>query len=138
MSYEPTNWKDGDLVTSAKLNKIEQGIAGNNGSSILKVGMVLGEEMRLDKTFKEIRDAIKEQIPVYACGGNDNVFTAIPIVAVVDYEDMKQITALFLGDNGFEPLMFYAQTENDYPSTNPTDDDDDDDNEESDGPDKVM
>ena len=30
MSYEPTNWKDGDLVTSAKLNKMEQGIASYN------------------------------------------------------------------------------------------------------------
>ena len=27
MSYEPTNWQSGDVVTSAKLNKIEQGIA---------------------------------------------------------------------------------------------------------------
>ena len=30
MSYEPTNWKPGDTVTSAKLNKMEQGIANNN------------------------------------------------------------------------------------------------------------
>ena len=30
MSYEPTEWKAGDTVTSAKLNKIEQGIANNN------------------------------------------------------------------------------------------------------------
>lgn len=28
MAYEPTNWKNGDVVTSAKLNKIEQGILG--------------------------------------------------------------------------------------------------------------
>lgn len=27
MSYTPTNWKSGDVVTSAKLNKLEQGIA---------------------------------------------------------------------------------------------------------------
>lgn len=31
MNYEPTNWKSGDVVTSAKLNKMEQGIATNNG-----------------------------------------------------------------------------------------------------------
>ena len=30
MSYEPTNWKKGDKVTSARLNKIEQGIQGND------------------------------------------------------------------------------------------------------------
>ena len=27
MSYQPTNWSRGDVITSAKLNKIEQGIA---------------------------------------------------------------------------------------------------------------
>ena len=30
MSYEPTNWKKGDVVTSIRLNKIEQGIQGND------------------------------------------------------------------------------------------------------------
>lgn len=30
MSYEPTNWKSGDKVTSTKLNKIEQGIQRND------------------------------------------------------------------------------------------------------------
>ena len=36
MSYEPTNWKSGDKVTSTRLNKIEQGIQGidNDTSSI--------------------------------------------------------------------------------------------------------
>ena len=35
MSYEPTNWKAGDTITSAKLNKIEQGVA--NGIWIIPV-----------------------------------------------------------------------------------------------------
>ena len=34
MSYEPTNWKSGDVVTSAKLNKLEQGVSGGG---VLKV-----------------------------------------------------------------------------------------------------
>lgn len=125
MSYEPTNWKDGDLVTSAKLNKMEQGIAENNGSSILKVGLVSGENgASLDKTFKEIRDAIKEQIPVYMCSESNNIFfTVTPIVTVVDDEDMKQIISLVIGGKGFEPMVFFVQTENDYPSTNPPYDD---------------
>ena len=119
MSYEPTNWKDGDLVTSAKLNKIEQGIAGNNGSSILKVGIVYeGDDASLDKTFKEIRDAIKEQIPVYVCGGSDNFFAMYPIVGVADGVQLKTVTALVPGLESFEPLNLYAQIENDYPSTN--------------------
>ena len=53
MSYEPTTWKDGDLVTSAKLNKLEQGIA--NGGGILIVHA--DENGVLDKTWQEIYDA---------------------------------------------------------------------------------
>ncbi len=35
MSYEPTNWKAGDVVTSAKLNKLEQGVANAGGGDIV-------------------------------------------------------------------------------------------------------
>ena len=55
MSYEPTNWKDGDLVTSAKLNKLEQGVAG---TGVLIVGLTIdGSTGILDKTWQEIHDA---------------------------------------------------------------------------------
>lgn len=37
MSYEPTNWKTGDVVTSAKLNKLEQGVADAGGSFVTTV-----------------------------------------------------------------------------------------------------
>ena len=40
MSYEPTNWKKGDKVTSTRLNKIENGIQGNDEEvSDLKEGL---------------------------------------------------------------------------------------------------
>lgn len=51
MSYEPTNWKSGDTVTSAKLNKMEQGIAN---AGVLVVHDVEGT---LDHTWQEIHDA---------------------------------------------------------------------------------
>ena len=54
MSYEPTNWKAGDTVTSAKLNKMEQGIAG--GVNILLVSENEGTST-LNKTWQEIHDA---------------------------------------------------------------------------------
>lgn len=70
MAYEPTQWKAGDTVTSAKLNKIEQGIAG--GANILiahateevvdnkdSSGTVVSRTTmsKLDKTVREILDA---------------------------------------------------------------------------------
>lgn len=57
MSYEPTQWKAGDTVTSAKLNKIEQGIANNE---VLEINIVIDEDTevtRLDKTWQEIYNA---------------------------------------------------------------------------------
>ena len=59
MSYEPTNWKAGDTVTSAKLNKLEQGVANSGGSDI--VGMTIEEENNtitytVNKTWQEIWD----------------------------------------------------------------------------------
>lgn len=58
MPYEPTVWKSGDIVTSAKLNKLEQGVvAGGSGGGFLKVGMNM-ETMTLDKTWKEIYEAL--------------------------------------------------------------------------------
>ena len=54
MAYEPTNWQAGDVVTSAKLNKIEQGIAGHN----MVEGIVdeENETVTLNKTWQEIWD----------------------------------------------------------------------------------
>ena len=54
MSYEPTTWKSGDTVTSAKLNKMEQGIANAGGGGAL---VVTATEGTLNKTWQEIHDA---------------------------------------------------------------------------------
>lgn len=51
MPYEPTEWKSGDVVTSAKLNKIEAGIASGG------VLVVTDNDGTLDKTWQEIFNA---------------------------------------------------------------------------------
>ena len=85
MSYEPTNWQAGDTVTSAKLNKIEQGIA-NGGIRIVHIieiepsGEVIQETsggegevaqndtsptMRLDITPNDLEDMLNNgQLPL--------------------------------------------------------------------------
>ena len=59
MSYTPTQWSAGDTVTSAKLNKIEQGITNNN---VLEVHETYSDNPQysyiLDKTWQEIHDAM--------------------------------------------------------------------------------
>ena len=64
MSYTPTNWNTGDVVTSEKLNHIEDGIT--NSESVLFVGGATyggdGMEGTLDKTWQEIHDAMQSKI----------------------------------------------------------------------------
>ena len=60
MSYNPTNWTSGDIITSTKLNKIEQGIAdaAESGGGVLRVNTsVDGNYLVADKTALEIKTA---------------------------------------------------------------------------------
>ena len=59
MSYDPTIWKSGDVVTSAKLNKIEKGIedAGSGGGGGALIAIKNLQDFTLNKTAGEIFDA---------------------------------------------------------------------------------
>ena len=84
MSYTPTEWNDGDIVTSAKLNHMEDGIANTGG---LVVAIDWDETLQtsiLDKTWQEIHDAF-------------------PFVAIVDSESGQQayiVTEVGYDDRG--------------------------------------
>lgn len=62
MSYEPTEWKAGDTVTSAKLNKIEQGIITANSKGFI---VTYNDNELTDKTWQEIYDAILNGQTIY-------------------------------------------------------------------------
>lgn len=110
MSYEPTNWKDGDLVTSAKLNKMEQGIA--NG--VLVVGCTRTEDtITLDKTWKQIYDA-DYAVCVEKVEENDYMGSYYcPILGVTATPDGYWL----LIDIADSITQFDAATENDYPTS---------------------
>lgn len=46
MAYEPTTWQAGDTITSARLNKMEQGIA--EGGGVLMVELAYEEDEESD------------------------------------------------------------------------------------------
>lgn len=54
MSYTPTEWKTGDVVTSAKLNKLEQGVA-DAGGVVIVTGTINEDTVTLGKTYSEIK-----------------------------------------------------------------------------------
>ena len=76
MSYTPNTWKSGDVVTSAKLNKMENGIV----NSVLVVTM--DENNTLDHTYAEI-EAANFVVYKYAPDGSFASFTPINMYGFV-------------------------------------------------------
>lgn len=116
MSYTPTQWETGDIVTAEKLNKLENGVAaagsGGGGAFIVNATMD-GDTMTLDKTWKEIDDAILTS-PVF-------------VVVDVSGSGVSSKASIFVAQtsvlNGsyvvitYNEVQFTANSENGYPSS---------------------
>ena len=55
MSYTPTNWQTGDIVSSQRLNKLEEGV-----KDAYEVMVINDTNATLDKTWQEIYDAMAQ------------------------------------------------------------------------------
>lgn len=112
MSYEPTNWKDGDLVTSAKLNKMEQGIA--NGTLVVHLTLSNdGNTATMDKTWQQMYDADS----VVALSRNEEggrMGVNRSVVGVVEY--VNSIYTVVLNPDNSSPMILHAETADSYPS----------------------
>lgn len=136
MSYVPTEWETGDVVTAEKLNNIESGIVNNNiyiASIISNVDESTGEEtVTLDKTWQEIFNATQtgrlvrfmqasvEEYPdveesYYEFLYMDSMSIGYGPVWKADEE--KYINLYTIGFNliGIGPVSFTALNPNDYP-----------------------
>lgn len=108
MSYTPTNWKAGDTVTSAKLNKMEQGIA--NGGEIQVVHCNNGT---LDKTWQEIHDG---GFGVIAYENNNDLNYDTIIGIQKSNDDSFIVKTVWINNEGFQIIIYSAQSPDDYPS----------------------
>lgn len=50
MAYEPTIWQAGDTITSARLNKLEQGVATAGGTFVVECTI---EEVESDEPTED-------------------------------------------------------------------------------------
>lgn len=81
MAYEKQTWKTGDVVTSAKLNHMEDGIS-NAGGLVVNIDWDdTLETTILDKTWQEIHNAV----PFVAIVDSESGQTSI--VTEVGYDD---------------------------------------------------
>ena len=77
MSYEPTVWRDGDLITADKMNKMENGIRDNQGADGTAATITVGEvvtgepdtEASVENTGNESAAVLKFTIPIGEKGG---------------------------------------------------------------------
>lgn len=110
MSYTPTNWKAGDTVTSAKLNKMEQGIANN----ILIVEITTDEETEkqvMNKTWQEIFDADYAICVRHGGTGESYGKDYISISGVGFNNSQYSVIVNILG----EDVLFTATSADEYP-----------------------
>lgn len=143
MGYEPTNWKDGDLVTSAKLNKLEQGIANNSipTPTVTDAGKVLGvndtgnyaltsggtggggnvlvvteNDGVLDKTWQEIVDALHTNGVVLEME-NESGYMNVYILTEygIDAESGNHILTFFNNSGATRVHWYSAENADDYP-----------------------
>lgn len=71
MAYEPTNWKSGDVVTSAKLNKMETGVTAATPYIVNMIFDEATEKSYLNKTAAEIAEAMKTRPVIVVDIGED-------------------------------------------------------------------
>ena len=111
MSYNPTQWSAGDIVTSAKLNKIEQGIS-NNG--FLEINIIMDTEtgsIRLDRTWQEIYNA-NNSVIIISSGSEEYPMRAKVICAGANENSFIVMCAI----DGL--VVFSTTNPNDYPTIN--------------------
>lgn len=94
MAYEKNTWASGDVVTSAKLNHMEDGIAGggSGGTPIINTTRTVGTNnstvFTFDKTFAEVKAMLDAgQIPVVKCVYESNGTYFNPVIGyLIDTE----------------------------------------------------
>ena len=116
MSYTPTTWKAGDTVTSAKLNKMEQGIANGGGTFVITASVGLDSTSTLNKTWQEIYNAAETHQNIVLIYTSDSHIAYQYFLEI--YVQSESYCVRFLERNGSEltTVEWTALSANAYPT----------------------
>lgn len=109
MAYSKNTWQSGDVVTSAKLNNIENGIA--SGGVLIVIGEESDETMTLSKTWNEINEASFPIIVLTTPFGTQFMY-----VSDMGFYDENYIVTCFIGAEPEDKYEFTTETADGYPS----------------------
>lgn len=120
MAYTPTEWASGDVVTSAKLNKLEQGVAGAGGAFIVNA-VDYPEDLyyQLDKTWLEIRNALLngERVILAEIFGDESYVNSYYSVISIREEGSTDSLQCYV-DTQNSGRSYTSNSETDYPTYN--------------------
>ncbi len=112
MSYTPTEWQTGDVVTAEKLNNIENGIENASDGGALVITATESEGTHtLDKTYAEISEWFGTK-GVAIVFDDDPTYTNAVFTVIGCYYDSDATVYCVATTN----QNYVATTEDDYPS----------------------
>lgn len=118
MAYTPTTWANGDTITAAGLNKMEQGIAG--GVMLMYVDMGTGI---CDKTWQQVHDALAAGTPVYYAesytdSGMAYATMSLVMSAIYDSSSLTHVYLVYVlgmsSDGHTQVMDLHSTAANDY------------------------
>ena len=95
MAYEPTQWRSGDTITSERLNKMEQGIAGSGDVYVLHTTVTItpAENEGGNPTFTYSSVELREDgLPMWLIvdnmtdGNNNTTFARVDFLSTYNNE----------------------------------------------------
>lgn len=118
MSYTPTTWSNGDTITAAKLNKLEQGVAEGGGGGVLTVNIVydgVNEKSVFDKTYAEIKDAFESGKYVF-CTDTDSGWRYFYPISSIGYDSDPHSPPYVIVVGYSDSISYYCWDEDEYPT----------------------
>lgn len=109
MSYTPTTWAAGDTVTSAKLNKIENGIVANEPPVIC---IDENDNVTASVSYNTVIEALQNNIvPILLWAEFEGRIEACYFKYIANYDDAYVIVFEKIDGNDNFTLVAYSPTE---------------------------
>ena len=122
MSYTKHTWTDGELVTAAKMNNIENGIeaASSGGSGGGGLVLTMDNEGALNKTLAEIKSAAESGVVALheSHGQSEDVYDYLINIIESDGSYIVAFCWFDLGEGGVitpTVIAFMCESPDDYP-----------------------